>query len=119
MSCTRSSTHESGTRETAMLGQTPAAEIELPRSAFEGEASRPAQSYWNESWERLRDNRIGIAAGVLILVLALISIAAPLFTQFLTHYEPFRLDLTATFQTPGHPHLLGTDELGRDTLTRL
>jgi peptide/nickel transport system permease protein len=102
-----------------MLGQTPAAEIEVPRSAFEGESSRPAQSYWNESWERLRANRIGTAAGVLILILAAIAVAAPLFTQFLTHYEPFRLDLTATFQTPGHPHLLGTDELGRDTLTRL
>jgi peptide/nickel transport system permease protein len=103
----------------SVLGPTPAAEIEAPISTFEGASTRPAQSYWNESWERLRDNRIGVVAGVLILVLAAIAVAAPLFTQFLTHYEPFRLDLTATFQTPGHPHLLGTDELGRDTLTRL
>src|SRR5258706_2939289 len=96
-----------------------AVERELPSPAFEGESRRPAQSYWNESWERLRSNRIGIVCGSLILVLALIAIAAPLFTQFLTHYEPFRLDLDNTFQPPGHPHLLGTDELGRDTLTRL
>jgi peptide/nickel transport system permease protein len=102
-----------------MLGQTPAAEIELPSTAFEGESTRHAQSYWNESWERLRANRIGMAAGVLILVLAAIALAAPLFTMFLTHYEPYQIDLTATFQPPGHPHLLGTDELGRDTLTRL
>jgi peptide/nickel transport system permease protein len=103
----------------SMLGPTPTTDIEAPISTFEGAASRPAQSYWNESWERLRDNRIGMAAGILILVLAAISLAAPLFTQFLTHYEPYRLDLLATFQPPGHPHLLGTDELGRDTLTRL
>ena len=102
----------------SMVGQSPA-EIELPSSAFEGEASRPAQSYWNESWERLRDNRIGVAAGILILILAAIALAAPLFTQFLTHYEPYRLDLLATFRPPGNPHLLGTDDLGRDTLTRL
>ncbi|HEX7265423.1 MAG TPA: ABC transporter permease [Candidatus Dormibacteraeota bacterium] len=97
----------------------PAPEVEAPISTFEGEGSRPAQSYWNESWQRLRDNRIGMAAGILILILAAISLAAPLFTQFVTHYEPYRLDLLATFQPPGHAHLLGTDELGRDTLTRL
>lgn len=98
---------------------TPAAEIEAPISAFEGAAARPAQSYWNESWERLRANRIGMAAGILILILAAIALAAPLFTIFLTHYDPYQLDLTGTFRSPGHPHLLGTDELGRDTLTRL
>jgi len=96
-----------------------AVERELPSPAFEGEARRPAQSYWNESWERLRANRIGIVCGSLILVLALIAIAAPVFSHFLTHYEPFQLDLDNTFQPPGRPHLLGTDELGRDTLTRL
>ncbi len=103
----------------SMLGQTPASEIEAPISTFEGAATRPAQSYWNESWERLRANRIGMAAGILILILAAIAAAAPLFSQFLTHYEPYRLDLLSTFQPPGRPHLLGTDELGRDTLTRL
>jgi peptide/nickel transport system permease protein len=103
----------------SMLGQTPATELEAPISTFEGAATRAAQSYWNESWERLRGNRIGMVGGLLILVLAAIAVAAPLFTLFLTHYEPYQLDLTATFQPPGHPHLLGTDELGRDTLTRL
>ncbi len=102
-----------------MLGQTPATELQLPSTAFEGESNRPAQSYWNESWERLRANRIGMAAGILILILAAIALAAPLFTLFVTHYEPYRIDLLSTFQTPGHPHLLGTDDLGRDTLTRL
>jgi len=98
---------------------TPAAEVEAPLSTFEGAATRPSQSYWNESWERLRENRIGIAAGLLILILAAIALAAPLFSQFLTHYQPERLDLLSTFRPPGRPHLLGTDELGRDTLTRL
>jgi peptide/nickel transport system permease protein len=103
----------------SMLGQTPATEIEAPISTFEGASTRPAQSYWNESWERLRANRIGMGAGILIVILGAIAVAAPLFTQFLTHYEPYRLDLLSTFQPPGHAHLLGTDELGRDTLTRL
>lgn len=102
-----------------MLDPTSVTEIELPGHPFEGEATRPAQSYWNESWERLRANRIGVGAGVLILILALIAISAPLFTQFVTHFDPARQHLVDNFRPPGHPYLLGTDELGRDTLTRL
>ena len=102
-----------------MIGQSRVAELETPGAAIEGASTRPAQSYWNESWERLRANRIGMAAGVLILLFALIAILAPLFSLLLTHFQPQTIDLSATFGTPGSPHLLGTDELGRDTLTRL
>src|SRR5260370_8932758 len=90
-----SDTHENPTKSSilrgprmSMLGQTPATEIEAPISTFEGAATRPAQSYWNESWERLRANRIGTAPGILIAILAAISLPPPLFTQFLTHYNP-------------------------------
>ena len=102
-----------------MIGQSRVAELDMPGAAIEGTSSRPAQSYWNESWERLRRNPIGVAAGVLILIFALISIAAPLFSQFLTHLQPQSVDLSSTFKPPGGAHMLGTDELGRDTLTRL
>lgn len=102
-----------------MLGPSRVTELDMPGGAFEGESSRPAQSYWNESWARLRANRIGVAAGILILILALIAVAAPLFSQFVTHFDPARQHLTDNFEVPGRPYLLGTDELGRDTLTRL
>jgi peptide/nickel transport system permease protein len=94
-------------------------QLEIPGPAIEGESRRPAQSYWNESWERLRANRIGVFCGFLILALALIAIAAPVFSQFVTHFDPTRQHLTDNFRAPGHQYLLGTDELGRDTLTRL
>ena len=102
-----------------MIGPSRVAELEVPAAGVETGASRPAQSYWNESWERLRDNRIGMAAGILILIFALIALAAPLFSAFLTHYQPQTINLDQTFMKPGSPHLLGSDELGRDTLTRL
>lgn len=102
-----------------MIGQSRVAELEMPGVAVEGAASRPAQSYWNESWERLRANRIGLACGAVILVFAVIAILAPLLSQFLTHYQPQTINLDETFLKPGGKHFLGTDELGRDTLTRL
>ncbi len=102
-----------------MIGPTQAAQVQLPEPAFEGAARRPSQSYWSESWERLRENPIGIVAGVLILLLAVIAVVAPLLSHFLTHYNPAQQDLGTTFAPPGRPHWLGADELGRDTLTRL
>ncbi len=91
----------------------------MPAAGIETGGARPAQSYWNESWERLRANRIGMTAGILIVVLAAIAVMAPLFSLVLTHYQPQTINLDQTFAKPGAAHLLGSDELGRDTLTRL
>jgi peptide/nickel transport system permease protein len=102
-----------------MIGPSRVAELDMPATGIDTAAGRPAQSYWNESWERLRGNRIGVAAGILILVFALIAVAAPLFSAVLTHYQPQSINLDQTFARPGAQHLLGSDELGRDTLTRL
>jgi peptide/nickel transport system permease protein len=81
--------------------------------------TRPAQSFWAGSWERLRADRIGVFCGVLILVLGVIAILAPVITNTVTHVLPAKQDLDHIFAAPGPGHLLGTDELGRDTLTRL
>ena len=94
-------------------------QIDLAPEPAEARQRRPAQSYWSESWHRLRANRAGMAAGGLILVLAAIALAAPLLSAFVTHYDPARQDLGSNFDFPGRVHLLGSDELGRDTLTRL
>lgn len=93
---------------------------ELPASELIQPAPRrPSRSYWRESWERLLENRVGVAAGLLILVLSAVALAAPLLSNFVTHFDPSRQDLGHTFSPPGREHWLGTDELGRDTLTRL
>ena len=103
-----------------MIGPERVAEIDLPAPSLETGAGRPAQSYWNESWERLRANRVGMAAGIVLVALALIALAAPIFSLLLTHAEPQTIDLDHTFAQPAlGAHLMGTDELGRDTLTRL
>lgn len=61
--------------------------------------------------------RYGMPAfGTLIIALwILIALAAPL----LTAYAPDTVDVVRRLQSPSPAHWLGTDELGRDVLTRL
>jgi len=57
-----------------------------------------------------------LMAGIVIIGVILgLAIAAPL----LTSYSPIVQNLNATLQGPSAHHLLGTDQLGRDTWTRL
>ena len=56
-----------------------------------------------------------IIGGTLTLFLIVVAVFAP----EIAPYDPIKQDLTATLANPSSHHLLGTDQLGRDTLSRL
>ncbi|HEX6350872.1 MAG TPA: ABC transporter permease [Candidatus Dormibacteraeota bacterium] len=101
------------------VDQTTITQLEGTPVSYEGGLARPAQSYWSESWERLRGSTFGMFFGGVLVVLAVIAITAPLFANFVTHVQPTSVDLSNNFAGFSRAHPLGTDELGRDTLTRL
>src|SRR5216683_3186025 len=58
--------------------------------------------------------------GLLGLVLATLAVLAALAAPVLSPHNPFIGDMTQGLRPPGTPgHLLGTDQLGRDTLSRV
>ena len=65
--------------------------------------------------KKLQINRAAVAGMAVILVLVVAAIFAP----FLAPYNPYTVTLETRLQPPGAAHLLGTDELGRDILSRL
>ncbi len=69
-----------------------------------------------EMWRRLKRDKAAVAGGCVLIAVILLSLAAPL----LTSYEPNHVNMVDRLLTPGSPgHILGTDHLGRDMLTRL
>ncbi|HZC27649.1 MAG TPA: ABC transporter permease [Actinopolymorphaceae bacterium] len=68
------------------------------------------------AWERFRRHRLAFASLVFCALLVLIAVAAPLIAPH--HYA--ETDFAHKLAGPGTPgHLLGTDLLGRDILSRL
>lgn len=57
----------------------------------------------------------GLIGGVLIAFLLIVAVLS----LFWTPFDPMKLSFTARLAAPGAVHLLGTDEFGRDVLSRL
>ena len=68
-----------------------------------------------EVWRRLRKNKLG----VLGLIVASTVILVAVFATRLVPYDPFTQDVANRFQPPGAAHWFGTDNYGRDILSRL
>lgn len=77
------------------------------------------RGYWHESWDRLRANPVAVGAAVALAIFALVALLAPLVSQYVTHFAFDQQDIPNAFSPPSAKHWLGSDELGRDTLTRL
>jgi len=66
-------------------------------------------------WPRLKRNRMAMVGLLVVLLLFVISFLAP----FLTPYDPSAINAWDVLQPPSWNHWFGTDELGRDVLTRV
>ena len=64
---------------------------------------------------RLRRNRLAMAGLVLVALLA----AAALFAPWVAPHDPTAIDANNILAAPTRAHLLGTDDLGRDVLSRM
>jgi len=65
--------------------------------------------------DMIKTNKVAAISGVLILFIILIAICAPFFAP----YDPYLINLGERFLSPSQEHIFGTDEYGRDTLSRI
>ncbi|MGB0993552.1 MAG: ABC transporter permease [Akkermansiaceae bacterium] len=74
------------------------------------------QSLWKDAWRRLCKNHMAVASAVVILLILLTCFILPFVAGL---KDPNVQDLNNTFAPMGGDHLLGTDQSGRDLLSRL
>jgi peptide/nickel transport system permease protein len=68
-----------------------------------------------QAYQEVRRNWLAFAGGLLVLCVFVIAIFAP----WIAPYDPSKIDIKNILVGPSSQHLFGTDELGRDVLSRM
>src|SRR5262245_6272822 len=79
-------------------------------------AERPAVA--GRWWGRLKARRLP-APSLLAVAVVLVMIIVAIFAEYIAPYDPLAGDYSVVRQPPSAAHLLGTDDVGRDVLSRL
>jgi peptide/nickel transport system permease protein len=86
-----------------------------PRLGEEEVLAVAEMGQWALAWRRLRRHRLGLIGLTMLVLIFGLAYLAPLIAP----YDPTEIDLMEQFGTGSLAHPLGTDELGRDILSRL
>jgi len=89
--------------------------LETTNQEMEYEKPKKPESLGKIAFDKFMHNKLAVAGAIAIIIIIATAIAAPLISS----HEPYTQNLTNQLAAPGGDHLLGTDDLGRDTLSRL
>jgi peptide/nickel transport system permease protein len=80
-------------------------------------SARPRAQY--SEFRRVARVFFGRKLAVVGLVIIIILIFTAIFAPVIAPYDPYKMDMAHTLNQPSAQHLLGTDSLGRDVLSRI
>ena len=76
---------------------------------------RPPRSQWLDVWDQFKTHKGALWGGILFLLIILTVYLGP----YVWTIEPTQIDIRARNQGPSLGHPFGTDQLGRDILSRM
>jgi peptide/nickel transport system permease protein len=91
------------------------AQVQLAPDAPPRPAEPQPRGQVRELWRRFRRNKLAIAGGAIVLLMVLAAVLAPV----LAPYDPLKQDYAMALKSPSALHWFGTDDLGRDVLSRI
>lgn len=77
--------------------------------------SSPRLERWSAFYKQIKKNKMAMIGGWIILFYILVAVFAPIIAP----YDPLEIDLLNKLQTPSAEHWMGTDDKGRDILSRI
>ena len=89
--------------------------LELERRRKEAAGVAIGQSYWQVAWHRFLKHRLALIGGTAAIGLTLMAVLAP----WIAPHSFDKINLQERWVAPTLMNAFGTDELGRDVLTRI
>lgn len=90
-------------------------QLDLSAAAVAAPAYRLSPSPWVAARRRFRQSVSGMIGAVVVLIVVFVA----LFAGQVSPYDPIRQDFRLARQGPNSAHLMGSDEFGRDVLSRV
>jgi len=87
----------------------------LPVARADAAASTAPAGAWRRAWRRLRRRRGAMVGLVVVVAFIAMAILAP----WLAPFDPIETSWSAIRQAPSAEHWFGTDDIGRDVLSRV
>ena len=98
-----------------MALSTPASGTSLAAAGLAAAPSTQTSNLWRDAWRRLLRNKLAVVGGVTVILLCLVAI----FADFLAPYSYTKANFGKIYEFPSREFPLGTDQLGRDVLSRM
>jgi oligopeptide transport system permease protein len=98
-----------------MALSTPASGTSLAAAGLAAAPSTQTSNLWRDAWRRLLRNKLAVLGGVTVILLCLVAI----FADFIAPYSYTKANFSKIYEFPSREFPLGTDQLGRDVLSRM
>ncbi len=84
-------------------------------ATIENISAKPRTHKFLRFWRRFAKNKLAAVAVAFIIFQIILAV----FASYIAPFNPYKGDFLTTWETPNYLHWLGTDDLGRDVLSRL